>query len=33
VKVPEPLRHHYPQIEKIASEPAAEPTLFPNPPR
>ncbi len=33
VKVPEPLRHHYPELEKIASEPAAEPTLFPNPPR
>ncbi len=32
VKVPEPLRHHYPQLEKIASEPAQEPTLFPNPP-
>jgi len=29
VKVPEPLRQHYPQLESIASEPAAEPTLFP----
>lgn len=33
VKVPEPLRHHYPQLESIASEPQKEPTLFPNPPR
>ncbi len=33
VKVPEPLRHHYPELERIASEPAQEPTLFPNPPR
>jgi uncharacterized protein YecE (DUF72 family) len=33
VKVPEPLRHHYPELEKIASEPLHEPTLFPNPPR
>jgi uncharacterized protein YecE (DUF72 family) len=33
VKVPEPLRHHYPELDHIASEPAAEPTLFPNPPR
>jgi uncharacterized protein YecE (DUF72 family) len=33
VKVPEPLRHHYPQIEAIADEPSAEPTLFPIPPR
>jgi uncharacterized protein YecE (DUF72 family) len=31
VKVPEPLRHHYPQLEPIASEPSAEPLLFPNP--
>jgi uncharacterized protein YecE (DUF72 family) len=31
VKVPEPLRHHYPQLESIASEPQREPTLFPNP--
>lgn len=29
VKVPEPLRQHYPQLEKIASEMPAEPTLFP----
>jgi len=29
VKVPEPLRHHYAELEKIASEPALEPTLFP----
>jgi uncharacterized protein YecE (DUF72 family) len=33
VKVPEPLRHHYPELESISSEPAQEPTLFPNPPR
>ena len=33
VKVPEPLRHHYPQLENVASEPQHEPTLFPNPPR
>jgi len=33
VKVPEPLRHHYPELERIASEPSQEPTLFPNPPR
>ncbi len=33
VKVPEPLRHHYPELERIASEPLQEPTLFPNPPR
>jgi uncharacterized protein YecE (DUF72 family) len=32
VKVPEPLRQHYPQLEAIASEPQQEPTLFPNPP-
>jgi uncharacterized protein YecE (DUF72 family) len=29
VKVPEPLRQHYPELEKIADEPAKEPTLFP----
>lgn len=29
VKVPEPLRQHYPQLEQIASEMPAEPTLFP----
>jgi uncharacterized protein YecE (DUF72 family) len=33
VKVPEPLRHHYPLLEAIASEPSREPTLFPLPPR
>jgi uncharacterized protein YecE (DUF72 family) len=32
VKVPEPLRHRYPQLETIANEPSAEPTLFPLPP-
>jgi uncharacterized protein YecE (DUF72 family) len=32
VKVPEPLRQHYPQLESIASEPAREPLLFPLPP-
>ncbi len=31
VRVPEPLRHHYPELEHIASEPAQEPMLFPNP--
>jgi uncharacterized protein YecE (DUF72 family) len=29
VKVPEPLRHHYPELNKIADQPPAEPTLFP----
>lgn len=29
VKVPEPLRQHYPQLERIANEMPAEPTLFP----
>jgi uncharacterized protein YecE (DUF72 family) len=29
VKVPEPLRQHYPQLDDIASTPPAEPTLFP----
>jgi len=29
VKVPEPLRRHYPELEGIASEMPAEPTLFP----
>ena len=29
VKVPEPLRQHYPQLDDIASEAPAEPTLFP----
>jgi uncharacterized protein YecE (DUF72 family) len=33
VSVPETLRHHYPELDAIASEPAQEPTLFPNPPR
>jgi len=32
VKVPETLRHRYPQLDAIASEPASEPTLFPLPP-
>jgi uncharacterized protein YecE (DUF72 family) len=31
LKVPEPLRQHYPQLESIASEPQREPTLFPGP--
>ena len=29
VKVPEPLRHHYPRLESIADEPSQEPMLFP----
>ncbi len=29
VKVPEPLRSHYPQLEAIADSPPAEPMLFP----
>jgi uncharacterized protein YecE (DUF72 family) len=29
VKVPEPLRQHYPQLEAIADAPPAEPLLFP----
>ncbi len=33
LKVPEPLRHHYSELERIASEPQQEPSLFPNPPR
>jgi uncharacterized protein YecE (DUF72 family) len=33
VKVPETLRHHYPQLETIADEPSKEPTLFPLPPK
>ncbi len=33
VKVPEPLRHHYPRLESIADEPSQEPMLFPVPPR
>ncbi len=28
VKVPEPLRHRYPELDAIADEPAGEPTLF-----
>ncbi len=28
VSVPEPLRHHYPELNKIANEPEREPTLF-----
>jgi uncharacterized protein YecE (DUF72 family) len=33
VRVPEELRHHYPQLEPIADAPAQEPTLFPLPPK
>jgi uncharacterized protein YecE (DUF72 family) len=29
VKVPEPLRLHYPKLNEIADRPPAEPTLFP----
>ena len=29
VKVPEPLRRHFPQLEEIADSPPAEPMLFP----
>jgi uncharacterized protein YecE (DUF72 family) len=32
VRIPETLRHHYPRLEAIASEPSKEPTLFPLPP-
>jgi uncharacterized protein YecE (DUF72 family) len=32
IKIPEPLRHHYPRLEQIASEPSQEPMLFPIPP-
>ena len=28
VKVPEPLRQHYPELDRIASESPAEPLLF-----
>jgi len=28
-QVPEPLRQHYPQLDEIADQPPAEPTLFP----
>ena len=33
VKVPETLRHRYPQLDAIADEPAREPTLFPIQPK
>jgi len=33
VKIPETLRHHYPQLDSIATEPSKEPTLFPPPPK
>ncbi len=33
VKVPEPLRHHYPELESIADQPASEPMLFPISPK
>jgi uncharacterized protein YecE (DUF72 family) len=33
VKVPEPLRHRYPELEVIADAPSSEPTLFPLPPK
>jgi hypothetical protein len=29
VKVPETLRQHYPELNRIASEPPSEPLLFP----
>ena len=29
IEIPEPLRHHYPELNKIASAPEREPTLFP----
>ncbi|MCL6566376.1 MAG: DUF72 domain-containing protein [Acidobacteriia bacterium] len=32
VSVPELLRHHYPELEEIARQPAQAPTLFPQPP-
>jgi uncharacterized protein YecE (DUF72 family) len=32
VKVPETLRHRYPQLDAIADAPSQEPTLFPLPP-
>ena len=28
VRVPDPLRHHYPQLEAVADAPPEEPTLF-----
>jgi uncharacterized protein YecE (DUF72 family) len=33
VKVPETLRHHYPELERIADAPSSEPTLFHLPPK
>jgi uncharacterized protein YecE (DUF72 family) len=33
VKVPDPLREHYPQLDAIADAPALAPTLFPMPPK
>ena len=33
VNVPEPLRNRYPELDKIASQPPAEPSLFPPPKR
>lgn len=33
VKVPDPLREHYPQLESIADAPPKTPTLFPIPPK
>ena len=33
VKIPEPLRHRYPELEAIADAPPSEPTLFPLPPK
>jgi uncharacterized protein YecE (DUF72 family) len=33
VKVPEPLRHRYAELEAIADAPSSEPTLFPLPPK
>jgi len=33
VKVPETLRHRYPELEAIADAPSSEPTLFPLPPK
>jgi len=33
IRLPDPLRQHYPSLEAIADAPAEEPTLFSNPPR
>jgi uncharacterized protein YecE (DUF72 family) len=33
IRVPDPLRQQYPQLDAIADSPSEEPTLFPNPPR